>query len=98
MDFCSDWLTGGALHCDSGQQPYDDRHIMVVAMKGRGFHPHCDWWRIVQVAFIRDQLEENPRETNSSNGRRYNFRQLSKFIRWCQLSKVETCRLCCTHC
>ena len=43
--------------------------------EGRIFHPHCDRWRIVPVADIRDQLEEVPREASSSNGRRYNFRQ-----------------------
>ena len=39
---------------------------------GGVFHPHCDGWRIVPVAVIRDQLDE---EKNSSNGRRYNLRQ-----------------------
>ena len=48
---------------------------MNVAMKGRIFHPNCDGWRSVPVAVIRDQLEEDPREARSSNGRHYNFRQ-----------------------
>ena len=48
---------------------------MTVATKGRIFHPHCDGWRIDPVAIIRDQLEEDPREASSSNGRSYNSRQ-----------------------
>ena len=43
---------------------------MNVAMKGRIFHPNRDGWRSVPVAVIRDQLEEDPREASSSNGRR----------------------------
>ena len=39
------------------------------------FHPRCDGWRIVPVAVIQDHLEEDLREANSSNGRRYSLRQ-----------------------
>ena len=50
---------------------YDD-----CCYEGGGvFHPHCDGWRIVPFAVIRDQLDEDPRKKNSSNGRRYNLRQ-----------------------
>ena len=75
---CSEWLIGGTRNCASGQHPYDERHLMLpwlLLWRGRIFHPHCDGWRIVPVDAIRDQMEEDPREASSSNGRRYDFRQ-----------------------
>ena len=42
---------------------------------GGVFHLHCDGWIIVPVAVIRDQLDEDMRKKNSSNGRRYNLIQ-----------------------
>ena len=71
---------------------------MTVAMKGRIFYPYCDGWRIVSVAVIRDQLEEDSREISSCNGRRYIFDNSLKCPDVVNYGRVKIYWLCSTLC
>ena len=91
---CSEWLIGGAPLCHwTTLLWWEAAHVtMNVAMKGRIFHPHCDGWRIVSVAVIRDQLEEDPAIAVVTI--LDNSIKLSDGVNY---RRVKICWLCCTH-